>query len=235
MILRLKNVPFSATRIKELNSQKNKKRILIVDAHPVLRLGLTHFLNHERDLFVCGEADNERSAVEMTAELQPDCIISDICLNGMNCFELIKNLTESHSNLAILVFSKHDETIYAERALRAGAKGYIMKNEAPRKVIEAVREILKGRVYLSKEMQSRVLQKLINRNSDHSTPEIDKLSDRELQVFQLIGQGHGTRHIAQTLHLSKNTIETYRAHIKRKLNLKNASELWKHAIEWNLF
>ena len=223
--------------MKKLDSQKNKKRILIVDAHPVLRLGLTHLLNQERDLSVCGEADNERSALETIAELQPDFIISDICLNGTNCFELIKNLTASHSNLAILVFSKHDETIYAERALRAGAKGYIMKNEAPNNVIKAIREIMKGGVYLSAGMQSRFLQKLVhgNDNGDYSRTDIEKLSDRELQVFQLIGQGYGTRHIAQTLHLSINTIETYRAHIKRKLNLKNASELTKHAIECTLF
>ena len=223
--------------MKEMNSQKNKKRILIVDAHPVLRFGLTHLLNQERDLFVCGEADNERIALETIAELQPDFIISDICLNGTNCFELIKNLTASNSNLAILVFSKHDETIYAERALRAGAKGYIMKNEAPNNVIKAIREIMKGGAYLSAGMQSKFLQKLVHGNDkgDYSQTDIEKLSDRELQVFQLIGQGHRTRHIAQTLHLSVNTIETYRAHIKRKLNLKNASELTKHAIEWNLF
>ena len=220
-----------------MNSQKSKKRILIVDTHPVLRLGLTHLLNQERDLFVCGEADNERSALETIAELQPDFIISDICLNGTNCFEFIKNLTASHSNLAILIFSKHDETIYAERALRAGAKGYIMKNEAPNNVIKAIREIMKGGVYLSAGMQSKFLQKLVhgNDNGDYPQTDIEKLSDRELQVFQLIGQGYATRHIAQTLHLSVNTIETYRAHIKRKLNLKNASELTKHAIKCNLF
>jgi len=230
-------VPFSITKMKTLDSQKNKKRILIVDAHPVLRLGLTHLLNQERDWFVCGEADNERSALETIAELQPVFIISDICLNGTNCFELIKNLTASNSNLSILIFSKHDETIYAGRALRAGAKGYIMKNEAPDNVIKAIREIMKGGVYLSAGMQSRFLQKLVhgNDNGDYSQTDIEKLSDRELQVFQLMGQGYGTRHIAQTLYLSINTIETYRAHIKRKLNLKNASELTKHAIECNLF
>ncbi len=216
-----------------MSSHLKKTRALVVEPYPLFRLGLCHWINREKNLIVCAEAENIRQALEAIENLQPDLVISEISLNGMNSFDWIRRITSDNSNLPILLFTKYDETIYAERALRAGAHGYVMKCEPRNNVIKAIREVMKGEIYLSDKTKSRVLRKLFSGNRGSNT-DIDNLNDRELQVFQLIGQCQGTRQIAEALHLSVNTVETYRAHIKRKLNLRNASELEFHSIQWHL-
>jgi DNA-binding NarL/FixJ family response regulator len=166
--------------------------------------------------------------------LQPDVLVVDISLNGPDGLELVKNIRTHEQNLPILVLSMHDESIYAERALRAGANGYIMKQEATEKVLVAIRRILRGEMYLSDRVTSKMLQQYVRGSSTARQSPVADLSDRELEVFRLVGEGHGTRQIADELHLSIKTVETYQAHIKEKLSLRNARELVQHAIEWHL-
>ena len=213
-------------------TEENKSKVLIVDDHPIIRQGLTELINQETDLTVCGEAEEAHQAMKAIKELKPDVVIVDISLKETSGMELIKDINVQYPNLAILALSMHDESLYAERSLRAGAKGYIMKAEATEKVITAIRKILSGDIYLSDAMAAKLIHKLVGGRTEVGTSAIDRLSDRELEVFHLIGQGHGTRQIAEKLHLSIKTIETYRAHIKEKLNLANANELLKDAIAW---
>lgn len=209
-----------------------KYRVLVVDDHPIVRQGLTLLINREPDLEVCGEAEEAQSATQAIATLRPDIALLDISLGGPDGIELLKQLRARDLKLPVLILSMHDEAIYAERALRAGANGYIMKQEATDAVLTAIRRILSGEIYVSDLVASRMLRQLAHGNSPLKESPVAGLSDRELEVFRLIGEGHGTRQIAGVLHLSVKTVETYQAHIKEKLALRNARELQQHAIEW---
>jgi DNA-binding NarL/FixJ family response regulator len=209
-----------------------KHRILLVDDHPIVRQGLAEMINQERDLEVSGMADDVHRALESLEKLRPDLVIADISLKGSNGIELLKNIKVRFPRTLVLVLSMHDESLYAVRALRAGAAGYIMKQEATEKVLTAIHQVLSGEIYLSDKMEKKMMHQLVGGRTARTGSPIEDLSDRELEVFGLIGQGHGTRQIAEELHLSIKTIESHRAHIKDKLNLKNATELVQHAIQW---
>jgi DNA-binding NarL/FixJ family response regulator len=213
-------------------TNEKKANILIVDDHPIVRQGLTELVNHEKDLVVCGQAEDANKAMKAVKELKPDLAIVDISLKETSGMELIKDLNAQYPNLPVLALSMHDESLYAERVLRAGARGYVMKAEATEKVIIAIRKILNGEICISDKMASKMMRKLVRGNSEINASPVELLSDRELEVFQLIGKGFGTRQIAERLYLSIKTIETYRAHIKEKLNLVDSAELLQYAIQW---
>lgn len=215
-----------------MGAKKNPIRVLIVDDHPLMRQGIGQLINHEKDMVVCGEAEDSNKALAAIAAAKCDIAVIDISLKGSSGIELLKNIKVRYPKLPVLILSMHDESVYAQRALRAGAAGYIMKQEATEKVLVAIRKVLNGEVYVSEKLGSKMLNQLVGGKSTMTGSPIDELSDRELEVFGLIGQGHGTRPIAEKLHLSVKTIESHRAHIKEKLNLKNATELVHHAIQW---
>jgi DNA-binding NarL/FixJ family response regulator len=205
-------------------------RIMLVDDHPVMREGLAQLINHEPDLSVCGQYEDAARAFEAIASVCPDLAVVDLSLKGSSGLELIKNIRASQPKIRILVLSMYDESLYAERVLRAGASGYIMKQEASEKVLDALRQVLRGSVYVSEKMGAKLMHQLVGGKPNQGASSMERLSDRELEVFGLIGQGKGTRQIAQHLHLSVKTIESHRAHIKEKLNLKDANELVHTAI-----
>jgi len=209
-----------------------KKKILIVDDHPILRKGLTLFINQEPDLVVAGEAEDAHHALEMIDALKPDMVIVDISLPGIDGIELIKTIKMRYHNIPTLVVSMHDESLFAERAIRAGARGYIMKQEAVEDVLVAIRRVLNGEIFVSNKIATRILEKFVDADTGRVASFIELLSNRELTVFQMIGQGFGTRQIAEKLHVSVKTVESYRAHIKEKLKLNNATDLLKYAIQW---
>jgi len=216
------------------NQAVTKKRILVVDDHPIVRQGLALLINREPDLVVCGEAEEAMGAMHVLASARPDVLIVDISLNGPDGLDLLKNIRITHPALPVLILSMHEESIYAERALRAGANGYIMKQEATERVLVAVRRILSGEIYVSGRIADKMLKHYITGSGTLRDSSIADLSDRELEVFRLIGDGHGTRQIAEELHLSIKTVESYYAHIKEKLSLRSARELMQHAIQWNM-
>ncbi len=221
------------TRSKKTIAPKSKQRILLVDDHPITREGLARLINHERDMEVCGQANNAAKAVTDIEPMKPDLVVVDVSLTtGASGLELIKDLAARHPRLRMLALSTHDEALYAERALRAGAKGYVMKQEPTEKVMAAIRQVLDGGIFLSDAMKDRLLHKMTQSGSAPTATEIERLSDRELEVYRLIGQGRGTRQIADELHLSMSTVETYRTHIKEKLHLASAPELVRRAVEW---
>jgi DNA-binding NarL/FixJ family response regulator len=209
-----------------------KATIVIVDDHPIVRQGLADLLNEEQDLAVIGQAEDAPEAMQIIRKQKPDIVIIDVSLKETSGIELIKDIKALDSEIPVLTLSMHDESLYAERALRAGAKGYIMKQEATDKIVNAIRTVLKGQLYLSDRMSSRILRKIVGGGVEVESSPIDRLSDRELEVFTLLGQGHGTRQISEQLHLSIKTIETYRSHIKEKLDLADSTELLQHAIQW---
>jgi DNA-binding NarL/FixJ family response regulator len=209
-----------------------KFRILLVDDHPITRQGVSALINQERNLTVCGEADNAPRAIELITKLTPDIAIVDISLKSMSGIELIKNIRVPAPRLPILVMSMHDEGLFAERALRAGAQGYIMKQEASEKILTAIHQVLAGEIYLSDAMKEKMLHRVVNHKKEETGFAIDQLSDRELEVFQLIGNGYPTRQIAQRLNLSVKTIDSYREHLKLKLLLENGADLVRYAIQW---
>jgi len=204
-------------------------RVLVVDDHPLLRVGLVEMIQQEPDMEVCGQAGGADEAVRLIEEHGPDLMTLDISLPGKSGLELLKDLRHRYPELHVLVVSMHDESLYAERALRAGARGFITKEEAVDRVVEAIRVVQKGELYVSKGISNRLVEKLVVGGG--GSP-LERLSDRELEVFRLLGQGRGTRQIAEQLHLSIKTIETHRANIKQKLNLKSATELVRHAVQW---
>ena len=216
------------------NQNVTKRRILVVDDHPIVRQGLALLINREPDLLVCGEAEEATGAMHVLNSAHPDVLIVDISLNGPDRLDLLKNIRTTHPTLPVLILSMHDESIYAERALRAGANGYIMKQEATEKVLVAVRRILSGEIYVSDRIANKMLKHYITGSGTMRNSTIADLSDRELEVFRLIGEGHGTRQIAEELHISIKTVESYQAHIKEKLSLRSARELMQHAIEWTM-
>jgi DNA-binding NarL/FixJ family response regulator len=213
-------------------SVKGMRTVFVIDDHPIVREGLTQLINREPDLTVCGTAEDIYEALKAIQTLKPDIALADISLKGSDGIELIKNLKIRMPGLPVLVLSIHDESIYAPRALRAGARGFIMKQEATENVLLALRRVLNGEIYLSKRMATKMLQQFVGARSTAQKFSIDRLSDRELEVFRLIGQGHGTRRIAEELRLSVKTVESYREHIKEKMTLSDASELVQHAIQW---
>jgi DNA-binding NarL/FixJ family response regulator len=218
---------------KSQNQVGLKKRVLVVDDHPIVRQGLALLINREPDLLVCGEAEEAMGAMHVLASAKPDVVIVDISLNGPDGIDLLKNIRSTHPALPVLILSMHDESIYAERALRAGANGYIMKQEATEKVLVAVRRILNGEIYVSERISNQILKQYITGSRTVRNSSIGDLSDRELEVFRLIGEGHGTRQIAEELHVSVKTVESYQAHIKEKLSLRNARELMQRAFQWH--
>lgn len=213
-------------------AKKNKSSILLVDDHPIVRQGLAEMIDQQPDVYVCGTAEDVHKALDAVEKYKPDLVIADISLKGSNGIELLKNIKIRYPKMLVLVLSMHDESLYAVRALRAGAAGYIMKQEATEKVLTAIRQVVNGEIYLSEKMEKKMMHQLVGGRTTRTGSPIEDLSDRELEVFGLIGQGHGTRQIAEELHLSIKTIESHRAHIKEKLNLKNATELVQHAIQW---
>ncbi len=219
-------------RPKEARRKKTKARILLVDDHATVRFGLTQLINQQADVMVCGEAETARDALERVATTKPDLVIVDITLKDSNGLELIKTLAAQFPELPMLVVSMHDESLNAEQALHAGAKGYIMKEEAIEKVLLAIRRILSGKIYLSDNITVKLVRKQLSGHKEiHASP-VELLSHRELQVFQLIGQWRQTHEIAEQLHLSVKTVEYYHHRIKEKLDVKNATELRHYATDW---
>ncbi len=209
-----------------------KKQILIVDDHPLVRKGIRSLLESEHDFGVAGEAASRGEVLDLLRKSLPDLILLDISLQGSDGIEVTKAIRCEFEHVPILMVSMHDETLYAERALRAGANGYIMKHEVAENVIKAIRQVLAGKIYVSDNMRQKVLRDLTQPHADVKSTPMDRLSDRELEVFRLIGEGRGTREIAESLHLSIKTIETYRAHIKEKLSIRSAAELARAAVNW---
>jgi DNA-binding NarL/FixJ family response regulator len=215
-------------------SVATKSKVLVVDDHPIVRQGLTLMINRESDLTVCGEAEDAQTAMQSVTATRPDILVVDISLNGPDGLDLLKNIRTRYPDLPVLILSMHDESIYAERALRAGAQGYIMKQEATEKVLVALRRILSREIYVSERIANRMLQRYIGSPSAGRPSSIADLTDRELEVFRLIGEGHSTRQIAEDLHISVKTVESYQSHIKEKLSLRSARELVQHAIQWSI-
>jgi DNA-binding NarL/FixJ family response regulator len=220
-----------------MSDQDNRprKKVLIVDDHQIMRFGLSQLIQEEPDLMVCGEAESPSAALKAVAQTDPDVVIVDISLKDGNGIELIKDIKVRWPDLPILVLSMHEESFYAERVLRAGARGYVTKAEVSARVIEGIRKVLDDGVYVSETIASKMLRKLVGRTSSIDTFPVDRLSDREFQVFELIGQGSQTRQIAERLHLSLRTVEAHREHIKGKLNLESATDLLTYAVQWYQF
>lgn len=208
------------------------KRIVIVDDHPLFRKGLEQLIHSDGTFEVCGEASNASEAMEVIRKLDPDLAIVDLSLPGANGIELIKNIRAEFPKLPILVLSMHDESLYALRALRAGAEGYVMKHEALANVVQAIHEVFSGRPYLSPAMAAQVITKFARSPAEGDADATERLSDRELEILELIGKGNEVRQIGKLLHLSPKTVETHRAHIKEKLQLKNAREVARFAVQW---
>ena len=213
-------------------SAKSKARIFLVDDHAVVRFGIGQIINRQDDMIVCGEEESAAKAMDAIAKLKPDLVVADISLKESSGLELMRNIKAQCPKLPMLVVSAHDESVYAEIAFRAGALGYLMKSEAVEKIIAAIRRVLTGSIYVSETLAAKMLQKQIRGQTSAIASPAETLSDRELEVFQLIGRWKGTRQIAAELHLSIKTIEYYREQIKRKLGLKNASELTQAATAW---
>jgi DNA-binding NarL/FixJ family response regulator len=214
------------------NKSKDKARILLVDDHAVVRFGIAQLINRQEDLTVCGEEEDASRAMSAIQLLKPDLVIADISLKDSSGLELMRNVKAQYPKMSVLVISAHEESVYAEIAFRAGAVGYLMKGEALNKVLTAIRQVLAGSIYVSESLAAKMLQKQIRGQTEAVASPVENLSDRELEVLQLIGRWKGTRQIAQELHLSVKTIEYYREQIKRKLGLKSATELSQYATTW---
>jgi DNA-binding NarL/FixJ family response regulator len=212
---------------------KAKHRVFLVDDHPLVREWLTNLINQQGDLAVCGESENAPSAWAAIAETKPDIAIVDISLKDSSGVDLIKSLRQTHPEIAVLVLSMHEESLYAERALRAGARGYVMKRETTRKVIDAIRTVLAGRVFVSEALKETLASRAVGGSPGPARSPVELLSDRELEVFDLLGRGQGTRQIAEQLRVSVKTVQAYCARMKEKMNLNNATELLREAIRWN--
>ncbi|MGA2749511.1 MAG: response regulator transcription factor [Verrucomicrobiota bacterium] len=207
-------------------------KVFLVDDHPLVREWLTQLIERENDMIVCGEAEDTHEALEKIEATKPDIVIADISLKSTHGLELVKDLQARLPSLPVLVLSMHDESLYAERVLRAGAKGYITKQEATKRILLAIRQVLDGQIYISEKMASRMVHKMVLGRAHEEKSPIERLTDRELEVFQLIGRGQGTRRIAAELHLGIKTVESYRARIKEKLKLEDGTQLLQHAVQW---
>lgn len=213
-------------------AEQARCKVMLVEDHPMFREHLAHLINRDLNLTVCGEADNIRDALRIICETKPDIAIVDITLKGSSGLELLKDLKAQGISINVLVLSMHDEDLYAERSLRAGAKGYITKNEASSEVIKAIRKVIAGEVYVSKHVTAKILERMTKKRSEPEAGGIALLADRELEVFRLLGCGQSTKDIAQTLNLGESTVETYRARIKEKLQLRSSAELYLRAGQW---
>src|SRR5437660_1183320 len=211
---------------------KTHTRVLLVDDHAVVSFGIAQLINREPDLQVCGEEEDASKALSAIEKLKPNLVIADISLKDSSGLELMRNIKAQYPKMPVLVVSAHDESIYAEIAFRAGALGYLMKEEALEKVVTAIRRVLSGAIYVSDTLAARMLQRQVRGQTDINQSPVKSLSDREMEVFQLIGQWKKTREIAEELHLSIKTIEYYREQIKRKLDLKSTGELTHYATSW---
>jgi DNA-binding NarL/FixJ family response regulator len=217
------------------NKKKKRIRILIVDDHPAVREALALRIGVQDDLEVCGEAADMAEALRLVGDTRPDVAVVDISLRNGNGLDLIKRISERTDTIRILVWSTHSEALYAERCLRAGALGYVNKDQATVTIVEAIRRVLEGKVYLSDEMAEKMLHRAVgDRRKELTRSPLDALADRELEVFRLIGEGMKTAQIAEQLHLSVHTVETYRERIRHKLNLKSGAELALYATQWVL-
>jgi len=212
-------------------SPNKSRRILIVDDHPLTRHGMAQLIGQQTDLVVCGEAGNGEQALDRVRELRPDLVLVDVTLPGKPGLELIKDLTTTYPEALVLVVSMHDESLYAERALRAGARGYLMKSAGGEELVNAIRRVFAGQVYVSPELSAKILNNLSG-NARRPAGVLSILSDREFEVFQLVGEGLTTREIGTRLHISGKTVETHRLHIREKLGLKTPPELTKYAVRW---
>ena len=209
-----------------------KQKILIVDDHPIFRFGLEQVLNSEADLEVCGGAASAPEGLDAVRRLKPDLVLVDVALNGANGIELIKQIRAENPKVLILVISMHDESLWALRALRAGAQGYLMKREALEGVTAAARAVLAGKIHVSQALNDQLLFQLARGTNNPADSPVTRLTDRELEILQLVGLGHGTRQIAEELHLSPKTVETHRLHMREKIGLKTSQELVRFAVEW---
>ncbi len=209
-------------------------QVMLVDDHPMLRRGVAEAINSQADLKVVAEAGTMQEAFKLVSENKPDIVIIDVSLDGNNGLELMKQLMFRDAEVRMLAYSMHDEQIYAERALRAGAKGYLMKQEPPETLLNAIRTVLSGKIHLSPAISDRLLGKLVGAGQTTPASPVESLSDRELEVLHLLGQGMTTSKIADKLCLSVKTVETYREHLKQKLHLQSGPELLRYAIEWSL-
>jgi DNA-binding NarL/FixJ family response regulator len=212
---------------------KSKTKIFLVDDHPLVREWLTNLIHQQPDLIVCGEAESPAEALDGMLKQKPDVAIVDISLRDGSGLELIKNIRTARPSVAVIVLSMHSERLYAERALRAGARGYVMKRETAKKVIVAIRQVLEGKLYLSEQLQALFAEKFVGGDLATAKVPVDLLSDRELEVFQLLGQGYETRQIAGVLNISMKTVQAFCARIKEKLKLTSATELLREAVRWH--
>jgi DNA-binding NarL/FixJ family response regulator len=209
-----------------------RKRVLLIDDHPFMRAGLGQLIQQQPDLEVGGEAGNPAEAFAALAKSRPDIVLTDLTMPGRSGLEFIKDVIAADPTIAVLVVSMHDEAVYAERALRAGARGYIMKEAGGEALLGAIRQVLRNEIYVSPRMSARILESVSTRRPRGSSSPIETLTDREFEVFQLIGQGKSTRDIATQLHLSPKTVDVHRSHIKEKLELKDVTALVRHAVRW---
>jgi DNA-binding NarL/FixJ family response regulator len=214
------------------NPQRPRRKVLIVDDHPIFREGLAQSINREQDLLVCGEAEDAGQGLDHVSKLGPDLVIVDITLPGKSGLELIKDLQAAQPELPLLAVSMHDELLYASRILRAGARGYVMKQETPQTLLHAIRHVLDGGIYVSDRMSARILENFSIRRAPGSTSPIEQLSDREFEIFHLVGLGRDNAAIAAQLHLSQKTVAVHQANIRRKLNLVSAPDLIRFALRW---
>lgn len=220
------------TQAANTRTQSRKTRILLVDDHAVVRYGIAQLIQREQDLDVCGQEEDAAHAMAAIEKLKPDLVIADISLKDSSGLELMRNIKAQYRGLPVLVVSTHDERVYAEVAFRAGALGYLMKDEALEKIVPAIRRVLSGNIYVSEAQAARMLEQQVRGRASLEHSPVQDLSDRELEVFQMIGQWKKTSEIAKELHLSIKTIEYYREQIKLKLNLRTAAELTQHATAW---
>ena len=220
-----------ARSTKPSSSKRRKTRIFIVDDHPMMRQGLSQLIGNELDLEFCGEAEDAATAVEKIDQLRPDLAIVDISLRSGNGIELIKDLQARQPELPVLVLSMHDESLYAERVLRAGGRGYVMKQEGGKKIMQAIRQVLSGETCVSQSITSQIVDSISGRRKPAASP-VETLTDREFEVFQLIGQGKATKELATELHVSVKTVEVHRVNIKKKLKVGSIPELIRFAVRW---
>jgi DNA-binding NarL/FixJ family response regulator len=220
------------SNILNVQTGRPKRQILIVDDHPIFREGLSQSINREPDLSVCGEAENAAEALEAAGRLHPSLVVVDITLPGKSGLELIKDLRARHPELLLLAVSMHDESLYASRILRAGARGYVMKQENPQTLLAAIRHVLSGGIYVSPRMSAHILETFSGQRAGPQHSLVDELTDREFEIFHLMGQGRKNQEIAQELHLSLKTIAVHQGNIRRKLNLESSSDLICFAVRW---
>jgi DNA-binding NarL/FixJ family response regulator len=218
--------------LEDMTDAAPKKRIFLVDDHPLVREWLTNLINQQADLVVCGEAESAVDALKAFKELTPDVAIVDITLNSGSGIELLKEAKRAYPKTVLVVLSMHDESLYAERALRAGARAYVMKRDTTKKILAAIRAVLEGRMFVSPEFAASLTERFIDRGASDTGSPVELLSDRELEVFRMLGDGIETRKIAEALHISIKTVQVYCARIKEKLGLNNATELLREAVRW---